>query len=156
MEKNQLYVTACKKIIISDLLFYLQNKVHQIANDDIVKICANIYDEAYVWEEKTKFFEAIGQRPIKSRSNDKKVKDLNDLLAEIRSRDDNDEFQPTCVAIELSNLPQSLDGSVPNAQILGTLHRMRKECVTKDSLERSLASFRAEVILAFKSVAAGN
>ena len=83
-EVSQLYVNATQRIILSDLLFFMQNKVHQIANDDIVQICANFYDEDYIWEEKIKFFEAIGQRPIKSRSNDKKVKDLNDLLTETR------------------------------------------------------------------------
>ena len=79
---DKLYITVDQKIIPSDLLFYLQNKVHSTAHDDIVKICANFYNDEYVWEEKEKFFLAIGKKPIKRRTSDKKIEDLNDILTE--------------------------------------------------------------------------
>ena len=93
---NHPYITADQKIIPSDLLFYMQNKVHSCSQDDIVKSCTNFYNDEYVWEEKEKFFLAIGKKPIKRRTSDKKIEDLNDILTEISVRDLGDEFQPTC------------------------------------------------------------
>ena len=74
---TQLYVSEDQKILISDLLFFLQNKLQSIPNDDIVKLCNNFYNDDYVWQEKERFYLAIGMKPIKSRSLDKKTKDLN-------------------------------------------------------------------------------
>ena len=69
---ENLYISAEQKIIPSDLLFYLQNKVHSSSHDDIVKVCATFYDDEYVWTEKEKFFLAIGKKAIKRRTSDKK------------------------------------------------------------------------------------
>ena len=114
---NHLYITTDQKILASDLLFYMQNKLHVIAHDDIVSICDNFYGEEYVWQEKVKFFSAIGRKSIRGRVTEKKSKYLNEILHEMRELDDAKKWQPTCVAMEFSNIPQSEDGSVPNSQI---------------------------------------
>ena len=49
-EGGQLYLTENQKIIASDLLFYMQNKLHVISHDEIVKICYSFYGEDYVWQ----------------------------------------------------------------------------------------------------------
>ena len=91
------------------------------------------------------FFSPLEKKPTRGRNMDKKIKDLKDLLLEMRNRDDNGEFMPTCVARLLSNLPQSEDGNVQNSQILGTLQNIRKEFVTRRTLEASFSSLRASV-----------
>ena len=147
-----LFVTEKQKILISDLLFYVQNKLHTISNDDIVRICANFYDENHIWEQKERFFLAIGKKPIRSRSAtplEKKTKDLNDVLQEMRVRDASGDFQPVCVAIDYSNIPQSEDGSVSNSQILATLQMMRKEFVSFDSMNSALTTLKTELKQSF-------
>ena len=68
-----------------------------------------------MWQEKERYFLAIGKKPIKARTADKKTRDLNDIVDEMRSRDADGEWQPTCVAIDPSNIPLSDDGSVTNS-----------------------------------------
>ena len=80
---------------MGDAVFVSSKQRIVLPHDDIIKICSDFYQEDYVWEEKTKFFQAIGQRPIRGRTADKKIKDLNDLLTEVKTRDNNNDFQPT-------------------------------------------------------------
>ena len=74
------------------------------------------------------------------------LEDLDDILQEMKSRDASGEWQPLCVAVEYSNFPHSEDGAIPNSQIHGTLLNMRKDLVTKDTLN----SFKTEVMSALK------
>ena len=99
-ELKHQFIKENDRIIISDLLFYMQNKLQSIPNDEIVQNCDNFYhDEDYVWKQKEIFFSAISKPPRKSRTSDKKIKDLNDILAEMKARDTSGEWQPVCVAI---------------------------------------------------------
>ena len=131
----------------------MQNKLHVISHDDIIRICNNFYEEEYIWQEKKKFFDAINKKAIRGRSADKKSKDLNDLLTEMRKLDDANEWQPTCVAMDLSNFPQSEDGTVPNSQILASLHSMRGDLVSKDTLNYALSILKDEILLKMKLLA---
>ena len=108
----------------------MQNKINCISNDDLVKICDGFYSDDEISREKERFFDAIEKKPQIRRGQDKKSKDLNDILSEMHARDASGDFQPTCVGFELNNIPQSEDGSVPNFQILSTLHAMRSTFVT--------------------------
>ena len=147
------YLTKEDKILASDLLFYMQNKLHVISHDDIVKICYNFYEEEHVWQEKEKYFSAIGKVSLRCRSGDKKLKYLNDILFEMRSLDDANKWQPTCVAMELSNIPQSEDGNVPNSQVLASIQSMRKDMLTKDAMDIALLSVKDELMTAISLVA---
>ena len=81
------FIKEDDKIIVSDLLFYMQNKIQSIPHDEIVQNCDKFYhDEEYVWLQKEIFFSAIDKIPRKSRQSDKKIKDLNDILAEMKAR----------------------------------------------------------------------
>ena len=60
--QNNLYVKEDDKVLVSELLFYMQNKLNCFAHDDIVKICSNTYTEETVKKEKQRFFLAIGKK----------------------------------------------------------------------------------------------
>ena len=91
--------------MISDMLFFLQNKLQSTPHDDLVKICDSFYDDEYVWNEKDRFFKVIGKRPISRRTADGKAVNINDILQEMRLRDTSGDFQPICASINLNNLP---------------------------------------------------
>ena len=120
------FITSDDKIISSDLLCFLQNKLLSTANDDIVTSCCNFYSDEYVQTEKEIFYSAIGKKPPRPRVAEKKARDLNDLLQEMRQRDDAGEWQPICVALDLGNLPQTEIGNVSNAQIYDSLLSLKK------------------------------
>ena len=149
---KQPYVTKEDKIIISDLLYFIQNKVNAYANDDITNLCANLYTEECIWAEKERFFLAIDKKPIHSRgtSAEKVMKDLTDIISEIKKRDDNEDFQPTCVSIDMSNVPQSDDGTVSNSQILGSIKRTRKDMIDINSLKNEISSLKEDLIYNMK------
>ena len=106
MEKKP-FINEADKIVLSDLLYFMQNKLQSMTADDLIAICNKFYQDDYVWQEKEKYFDAIGKKPIKPRSGDKKVRDLQDILHDMQFRDASGDFQPTCVSLELSNIPQS-------------------------------------------------
>ena len=144
---QDIYVTEKDKIIISDILFYMQNKLQSIPHDEIIQNCDKFYhDEKYIWQQKEIFFKAIDVRPLKCRTSDKKIKDLYDILNEMKNRDARGEWQPVCVAIEYSNMPHSEDGSISNSQIHGTLLNMRKDFVTQENL----VTFKHEIMSTLK------
>ena len=60
------FVTEDEKILLSDLLFFMQNKLNSISNDDIVRICDEFYDDELIASEKERFFDAIG-KPVAQR-----------------------------------------------------------------------------------------
>ena len=115
------FVSDQDKVILSDVLFYLQNKMHTTSFDDIAKTCDMFYDDEYILNEKQRFFDAIGKKPVGRRTSDKKIKDIGDILTEMRTRDDNRDFMPVCAAKTLSNIPLLDDGTVSNSQILSSL-----------------------------------
>ena len=46
---TSMFIKEEEKVMSSDLLFYLQNKLQSIPHDDILKICDNFYhDDDYV------------------------------------------------------------------------------------------------------------
>ena len=55
MDNTNLFISEKERILVSDLLFFLQNKLHCIAHDDIVRISSNFYAEDYVWQVKEQF-----------------------------------------------------------------------------------------------------
>ena len=122
-------------------------QLQSIPHDEIVQNCDKFYhDEEYVWQQKEFFFSAIDKAPKKSRTGDKKVKDLNDILTEMKARDASGEWQPVCVAIAYNNFTHSNDGSISNSQQHGTLLNVRKEFVTRDYIK----SFKTEIMSAFR------
>ena len=85
MEGNEPFVTTQDKVVISDLLFFIMNKYHTHPVESIIGVCDSFYDDKTVAEEKSKFFSAISEKCPARRNNDKKVKDLEDILNKIKS-----------------------------------------------------------------------
>ena len=89
---NKLSVSADDKIIISDMLFFIQNQMHSLPNDESVSFCCYFYTDECIWHEKEHFFTAVGKRPVKSRTvqtEDKKFKDVNNIFLEMRKESGN-------------------------------------------------------------------
>ena len=104
--------------MISELLFFMQNKMHTTPHNKIVEKCVNFYDLDYILKEKEKFFKAIDKKCMPRQSNDKNSQNRNDILVEMHARDNGREFQPVFVAAEIIHLPASTnDGSVSNTQV---------------------------------------
>ena len=111
---------------IIDILFYIYNAFHHTPKDTIISTCLNFYDEESIWNEKLRFFDAVGKKAASRRSNAKQ-KHLEDILAEIEYRDSANIFLPIFVTASLHNIPTSQDGSVTNSQILGNLKLLQKQ-----------------------------
>ena len=66
------YVDTSQKIIVSDLLYFVSNKIRNTPVKDIVTSCYNFYaDDDYVFNEKKLFCDATGEL-CTARRNDKK------------------------------------------------------------------------------------
>ena len=118
MNDEELYVRSKHKVILSDLLFFIYNKFLNTPKNVIVETCVSFYDEQTIWNEKVKFFAAIGKKANPRRTNDKNAKYVEDIVSEIEVRDATNAFLPVFAAHRLHNLPHSQDGAVSNAQIL--------------------------------------
>ena len=147
---KKLFISSEDKIITSDFLCFLQNKLLSTANDDIVTACCNFYGDEYIQQEKELFYSALGKKPPRPRVADKKAKDVNDLLQEMRHRDDIGEWQPSCVAADLGNLPQSEIGNVSNSQIFDSLLSLRKNVVSRSEFNFVLSELKNELIVTMK------
>ena len=97
-------------------------------------------------------FPRFWKKPIEARTEDKKTRDLNDIVGEMRSRDADSEWQPTCVGINLSNIQLSDDGSVTNSQIHASLQSLRQVNATQDTFESAFSAFKNEIVIAMKCV----
>ena len=124
MPNENLFVRSKDKVIISDLLFSIYNGFSSQTKNAVIEANAKFYDEPTIWEEKLRFFEAIG-KVAKSRrqteKSDSKIKHVEDIFAEIETRDASGAFLPVFVALRLHNIPLTPDGAVSNAQILGNV-----------------------------------
>ena len=144
---DKVFVVAEDKVVQSDLLFYIANRMHSTPRDDIIRTCSVFYDEKTVWTEKIKFYASISQRANARRGDDKKLKDLEDICAEMQTRDDaGTPPLPVFAATCLHNLPTSDDGAVTNAQLLSAFRELKKEMVTKEALISSLNSVKNVIL----------
>ena len=132
------FVRAQDKVVMSELLFFMWNKMHTHDANHIVRICDAFYDEKSILEEKTKFSLAIKKKLSSRRPPDKKTKDLDDILIEMKTRDDAGSPLPTFVASKIHNLPETDDGGVTNSQLYASFREMKRELVTKEALISSL------------------
>ena len=69
---QKIFISTDDKLIASDLLCFLQNKLCSTANDDIVTSCCNFYSDEYVQHEKESFYSAIGKKLPRPRVDEKK------------------------------------------------------------------------------------
>ena len=131
MESCDTFVTKEDNVVLSDLLFYVTNKFNTHPHDTIIDICDKFYDDRTIAEEKTKFFISISKKCPARRNQDKKRKDLEDVLNELKTRDKAGTFVPVFAAINLHNLPVTEDGTVTSSQLLATWRDVRSDTTTQ-------------------------
>ena len=112
---NSMYVNKSQKVIISDLLFYIWNRLKSDPKDDIVDACVSFYanKDDYVRQEKEKFFASISETCTQRRGEkeEKTRKDIDDIIKFQLDRDSKNLFIPIVVSIDMNNIPQMKDGA---------------------------------------------
>jgi hypothetical protein len=71
---------------------------------------------------------------------------LEDILAAMSQRDAIEDSMPKFVSENMSNIPWSTDGNATNAQILASIHDMKRDLVTKDTLNSAISQLRSEFV----------
>ena len=137
------YVVASDKIIISDLLYYVANKLHSMPFKTVVSACHNFYtDDDYVYSEKKKLCDATDE-PCKDRRTDKKrLNNIEDICNVFLRRDSQNLFVPKFASLNLSNVPVNDDGNPSLGQVMAAIADMKRNMVTTDMLATSLQNFR--------------
>ena len=131
-----------ENVVLSDLLFFIINQLRTHPVETIVEICDKFYDERTVFEEKTKVFNSLSKKFSVRRSVDKKTKDLEDIIHEMRSRDKSNTFLPVFAATNLNNIPCSETGDVTNSQIFAGLKDIRQSMLFKESVGSAIRAAR--------------
>lgn len=136
-----------RKVIVSDLLYFLYNKFNRDPRDNVISTCLKFapYSELVIFDEKTKFFSAIGGKCI-DRRTDKKSKDLEDILTAMSQRDATGDEMPMFVSSNMNNIPWASDGNATNSQILSSIHDLKNNLVTKEHLNDALSQLRNEFV----------
>lgn len=93
----------CEKIIINEFLTFVQNKIDTIDELSIVQICASDFTDAEFESSKNLLFDAIGQKAIQRKGEDKNKKNIRDVIKLLKETDPL--LQPTFVARNLNRLP---------------------------------------------------
>ena len=146
MGDKQLFVESSDSVIISDLLYFIWNKLQSSPATTVVTICHQFYtDEEYVFDEKQKLFNAINEHCNARRTEDKRQKNLEDICALLSRRDSRKEFLPKFASINLHNIPICDDGNPSLGQIMATLNDLKRKVVTTDMLSASFNNFRREL-----------
>ena len=151
-DKSSPFVDLEENVVLSDLLFFVANRINTHPIDSIISVCDKFYDEKTVSEERVKFYGCFGKKASPKRSDDKKLKELNDIVNEMKLRDRSNSFMPTFAAVNLHHIPTTDDGIVTNAQLLASLQSLRSELVSKEGMITSIAAARDSIIDAMKTI----
>ena len=92
---------------------------------------------------------AIGDTCNPRRSNDKRLKTLEDICSTMTSRDSRKNFLPNFASLDLNNVPSTDDGNPTLGQILASLNDLKRNTVTTDMLKESLKSFKETLTPSF-------
>jgi hypothetical protein len=99
-------VAEADAVIISELLFYIQNRIKVTAKEIIIQICAKVFSADEIENEKSKFFEAINVRSTKRNKGPEQItKNLGDIIDKMYELDSSKTTIPSFVARDLNNLP---------------------------------------------------
>lgn len=93
------------KIVINELLSYVQNKVSVIDEESLVRVCSSAFNASEIKNAKSLLFDAIPteKRKINRKNAGKEKRDLNDIINLFKSADP--DIIPTFVAKDLDKLP---------------------------------------------------
>ena len=137
------------KLIVNELLFYIQNKIHAATKDAIVETCVKFYSMDEITTGIALLESELNIRLSKrNKSDDLQSKLLNDIYDKIWSMDASGTQIPRFVALDLSRIPRenpNSDSLASTEQLLASIHSLkstvkflRDNMVTRDMLEHSL------------------
>ena len=115
--------------------------MHSTSDDDIIQACNAFYNEEYMWKEKERFFKAIGKKTIHGRNNDRKIKELDDILSEMQTRC-SVQSQKTMLTIKINNAVEKFF----------SVFRADKLHLNKWTHEYFVSSFEIDLITAINMV----
>lgn len=125
-----------RKIIVNELLFFMQNKLDSTSMDTTIELCAGFYSEVDVEESKKLLYDTVHppDRLIKRRGQDKNRDNLRDICTVLYSTDVTK--QPVFVAKSLLKLPPVTSHEHSIGKILReldglkmTVNKIMKNCV---------------------------
>ena len=146
MSDPQLYVDVSQQIIISDLLYFISNKIRNSTVKDIVTSCHNFYaDDEYVFNEKKKLCDATGEICTARRNDKKRLNNIEDICAIFTRRDSQNLFIPKCASLDMNNIPLDDIGNPTMGQLLAAITELKRNVVTTDMLATSLNDFKADL-----------
>ena len=131
------FVDVSDTVLISDLLYYVSNKLKCLPVKDVASICQHYYtDDNYVFEQKKKLFVAIGRDCSGRKKEDKRLKNINDICTAITECDAKNSFLPKFASLNFNNIPLSDDGNPSLGQIMAAINDLKRTSVTKKKLSQ--------------------
>ena len=140
------YVVAADTVIISDILYYISNKLHNTPLKTVVTTCHSFYtDDDYVFNEKKKFCDATDELCSGRRCENKRFKNIEDICAILVRRDSQNLFIPKFASLNLSNVPINESGDPSLGQLMAAIVDMKKNMVTTEMLTSSFENFKTQM-----------
>ena len=139
------FVDASDSVLISDLLYYVSNKLKCLPVKEVATICHQFYtDDSYVFEQKKKLYVAIRRDCSGRKKEDKRLKNINDICTTILECDAKNSFLPKFASLDFNNVPLNDDGNPSLGQIMAAINDLKRTSVTKNMLEQSLNDFKGK------------
>ena len=140
------YVDTSERVIISDLLYYIGNKIGSTPVKSIVTTVNNFYtDEDYVFNEKKKLCKVTNEECKTRRTDNKRQINIEDICAIFVRRDSQNLFMPKFVSSDLNRIPMNEDGNPTLGQILAAISDLKRNTVTAEILASSLTNLKEEL-----------
>ncbi|XP_045494847.1 uncharacterized protein LOC123693696 [Colias croceus] len=141
-----------RKVIINELLTFIQNKIDVLDELSVLQICASNFTDLEVETAKIELYSTLScsQHIIRRKGDDKIKKNIKDIIKVLKETDPDD--QPIFVARDLNRLPPITFDYVDVTRLLKDLtflkneiNCIRTECITKSELTHFETSLRSEL-----------
>ena len=84
-----MFVKESDKVIVSELLFYIQNRIKCISKDILIVLCAKSFSADEIKQEKTRFFDSINVRTTERKKGPEQLsRNLPDIVDKMIELDD--------------------------------------------------------------------
>ena len=144
MSNTPPYVDVSDAVIISDLLYYISNKLHNTPVRTVITTCHNFYtDEDYVFNEKKKLCDATSEVCMARRNDNKRLSNIEDICSILTRRDSQNLSVPKFASLNLNNVPINESGDPSLGQIMAAIVDIRRKMVTKEILTSSLTDLQS-------------
>ena len=137
MSANKGYVELSDSVIISDLLYFISNKIKTTAIKNVVNICHSFYaDNDFVFNEKKKLCDVSGDNLVNRRGDDRRLKNLEDIcnIFSLRDVSVGGTQLPKFASVNLNNIPLNDEGEPSLGQLLSTINDLKRNVVTNEQL----------------------